>query len=232
MNFPESAQLTTEPHMSNSIIQKLTTSFRSDLPDMLRKKLDVLRTEEAGLTRAYQDLAMAAADGSKSQADADKAHAALMAHHATVSRTEAALAAAERRDEAQKRDAAYEGAEAAWDKCIAASRAREPIAAAYAAAIAEAGKRYAELLAAGEKVLLSVPVGTPADDQYGFHPDLERLTLTEYVLHKLPGSRGQNPWGSTVTSFVPRFAEHTKSIEQARDKALRALTGSSAEDAA
>lgn len=219
--------------MSHPIIEKsigLVASFRGDLPTTLRQKLAVLRGEEEKLTRAYQDAAMAAADGSKSQPDADKAHAALMAHHATVSRTEAALAAAERREEAQRRELEAGTTAVAWKKCIDASKARESVAAEYAAAIAKAGELHAELQAAQNEVFAAIPPGWPSQQQDGFGENIEGLTFHEYALHRLPG--GRNPWGLQLASFASRFPDYTKRIELARDAALNPARVQAQEDAA
>jgi hypothetical protein len=207
--------------MTHPIVEKAVSliPFRTGLPDTLRQKLDVLHSEEAQLTLTYQELALAAADGDKPQAEADKAHAALMAHHANVARAEAALAAATRREDAARRELEASTTAAAWNKCVDASRACEPIAVEYAATLAKAGKLFAQLREAVRLTHHAVPPGVGSNDQDGYFPDLNALTRCEYSTHGLP--EGVNPWGSTLPSLVSQVAGHTKRIERARDEALR-----------
>jgi hypothetical protein len=206
--------------MTHPIVEKAISliPFRTGLPDTLRQKLDVLHSEEAQLTLNYQELALAAADGDKPQAEADKAHAALMAHHANVARAEAALAAATRREDATRRELEASTTAAAWNKCVDAARACEPLAAEYAAALEKAGKLFAALREGVQKVHQSVPPGVSHNHQDGFFPDLIALTKCEYATHGLP--EAINPWGLALPSIAAQVAGHTKRIERARDEAL------------
>lgn len=207
--------------MTHPIVEKAISliPFRTGLPDTLRQKLDVLHSEEAQLTLNYQELALAAADGSKPQAEADKAHAALVAHHANVACAEAALAAATRREDAARRELEASTTAAAWNKCVDAARACEPLAVEYAAALEKAGKILAALREGVQKVHQSVPPGVSSNNQDGFFPELDALTFSEYAIHKLPGAI--NPWGLQLVSLAVRIPGHTKRIERARDEAIR-----------
>ncbi|MGN6479487.1 hypothetical protein [Luteibacter sp.] len=190
-------------------------------PDALRAKLAQLESEEAPLVDAYQEAALAAADDTGKQKQADEAHAAMRAHQLTIERTRAALVAAARAETAQARELAASTAAAAWTACIEASKAREPIAAAYAAALKKAGELHAQLREATAQVFRSLPPGWPTYQTDGFGVDggeIDKLTLSEYALHHLPA--GSNPWGLHLTSLAGRFPEFTARITQARDQAL------------
>jgi hypothetical protein len=193
--------------------------FKKADPSQLRDKLAALHAEEAQLTRNYEELALAAADGTGAQADADKAHAALTSHHAAVARAEAAMAAANRREDAERRELEASTTAAAWNKCVEASRACEPLAVEYSAALEKAGKLFAQLREAVRLTHHAVPPGVGSNNQDGFFPDLNALTRCEYSTHGLP--EGVNPWGSTLPSLVSEVAGHTKRIERARDEATR-----------
>ncbi|QDE38441.1 hypothetical protein FIV34_04110 [Luteibacter pinisoli] len=190
-------------------------------PDALRAKLAQLESEESGLVTAYQEAALAAVDDTTKQPAADKAHAAMVGHQMNVERARAALNASTRREEAARRELEASTAAVAWTGCIEASKAREPVAAAYAAALKKAGELHAQLRAATAKVFQAVPPGWPTHRTDGFGIDggyINTLTLSEYELHGLPG--GSNPWGLQLSSFAGRFPEFTARIMQARDEAL------------
>jgi hypothetical protein len=210
------------------MFESLTNSSKT-LPDALRAKLATLTEEEDKLTREYQDLAVAAADGSRPQSDADKAHATLVKHRDVVQRTELALDGILRRDAKAQEDLARGVADTAWRHCIEASRARESVALKLENKLAELGPLYAQLCAATAEVCRLIPPGYPRHDTAAAFAIGEKvaadLVKHGYSRNGLPGGPPLTYSESPVT-IGKRYADSTACIVQARDTVL--VTGGNA----
>ena len=187
-------------------------------PDALRAKLAQLESEEPPLVDAYQEAALAAADDTSKQKEADQAHAAMRGHQMNIERTRAALVAAARVEAAQARDVEAGVTAAAWDRFVAASKARESSAALVAKAVADLGKAYAKLGADDRDVLAALPPGVTTHATAGFFGGAEELLRDEFRRHGLPGANPRIDMPATITE---RYHGFTQRISQARDEAIR-----------
>jgi hypothetical protein len=181
------------------------------------EQLAALRVTEPELLQRYDELALAAADGTADQVAADRAHIELIKCRDAIVRAESVQQAMERREQRARADAAAATIDAAWADTLAKAKERAVVARRFEATFKNVADDYAALIAANAAVHRALPSGYPSHAASGFafeHDLLPGLLRVLYSRHQMPG--GPHLGGLNPPSIEQRYIDAVTCIEEAR----------------